>query len=329
MTHACFVYGLGLQVNVPIAGLRGLAAPERIDVVMRVGSMPPHLDDACRGSLRDVYVSEGWTGEGAPPVRVGTLAGGSHYLFSYSDGTRIVVDAAGTSVWATAPEVATLEDTATYLLGPILGFVLRLRGVTCLHASAVALCDRAIAFVGAAGAGKSSTAAAFAQLGFPVLTDDVAPLKDLGERFEIEPAYPRLRLWPDSAAALFGAPDALPHITPGWDKRYLDLNAPQYRFMAKSLELGAVYVLGDRIEGDLPCVEPLDARAALMALVAETYSNRLIEPRRRAAEFDLLARLVESVPVRRVQACADFRRMPQLCAAILADLRELGCLAQA
>ncbi len=36
------------------------------------------------------------------------------------------------------------------LLGLILGFVLRLRGVTCLHASAIAVRDRAIALLGPA-----------------------------------------------------------------------------------------------------------------------------------------------------------------------------------
>lgn len=324
MARTCSIYGLGLAVNVPIAGLKGLDAAESIDVSMTLGSLPERFGDERGASREPVYVTESWNGEGHPPVRVERVGGGSHYRFAYSDGTRIVVDADGDAVWATTPEGATIEDTATYLLGPTLGFVLRLRGITCLHASAIAVDDRAIAFVGPAGAGKSSTAAAFARAGFPVLTDDVAPLRDQGTRFEVQPAYPRLRLWPDSAESLFGSPDALPRITPTWDKRYLDLNGPRYRFMRAPRVLGAVYVLGERIERDAPRIEALDAKAALMALVAETYSTRLIPASLRAKEFDVLARLVEHVPVRRVHACADFGRVDELCAAILNDFREVA-----
>ena len=42
-----------------------------------------------------------------------------------------------------------------------MGFVMLLRGIVCLHASAIAIDDEAIALLGPAGSGKSTTAAAF------------------------------------------------------------------------------------------------------------------------------------------------------------------------
>ena len=77
------------------------------------------------------------------------------------------MDRHGTKLWASWPSHSSVEEAATYLLGPVLGLLLRFRGVTCLHASAVAIGDSVIAFVGAEGAGKSTTAAAFARPGMP------------------------------------------------------------------------------------------------------------------------------------------------------------------
>ena len=316
MLQGCRIYGLGLAVNVPIAGLRGLPPTDRIDVSLTLGPIPERLSADL--PYRDRYIAPAADDE-EPPVRVAIRADGAFHSVTYADGTRVFVDAAAANVWAEGPEAAGVEDTATYLLGPALGFVLRLRGVTCLHASAVALGGRAVAFVGNAGAGKSSLAAAFAQLGHSVLTDDVAPITDHGRHFEIQPAYPRVRLWPDSVEALFGSPDELPVITPGWDKRFLDLNAPR-RFEPSPLPLGAIYFLGARRRGELPEFVGLEGPEGLIALVSDTYTSRWLDRGLRAKEFDLLARVAEHVPLRRVHPVDDASALPDLCDAILRDL---------
>ena len=319
--HRCRIYGLGLSVNVPIAGLRGLAPPERVDVTLTLGPLPERVAGAS-SVFRDRYVSPDLDESGVPAVRVSLREDGEFHRISYADGTHVVVDVAGENVWAEGPPRAGIEDTATYLLGPALGFVLRLRGTTCLHASAVAIDGRAVAFVGGAGAGKSSLAAAFAQLGHPVLTDDVAPLTDRGARFEVQPAYPRVRLWPDSVDALFGSPDELPVITPGWEKRFLDLNAGR-RFASSPLELGAIYFLGARTAASVPEFAAVSAAEGLIALVGDTYTSRWLDRDLRAREFDVLARLAGHVPMRRLRPLDDPRRLPDLCQAILQDFAAL------
>lgn len=318
------VYGLGLRVNLPIAGLGGLAAAKQIDVCMSLGSMPPHLKANLDAPLRECYVSPELDECGEPEWRVFRLLESGDFRFVYSDGTIIVVDAQGSRVWATWPVTASVEDTATYLLGPILGLVLRLRGITCLHASAVAIGDQAIALVGPSGAGKSSTAAAFARLGYAVLAEDVAALSDHGDRFKVQPAYPRVRLWPAAVQSLFGSADALPRITPGWDKRFLDLNGRGFRFQRDPLPLAAVYLLGDCSAGQaMPIVETVSPKEGLMTLVSDTYATRYLDRSQRAQEFDLLGRLVAKVPLRRVNPRADMARIPELCEAILADFQRL------
>src|SRR5258708_3332580 len=105
----------------------------------------------------------------------------------------------------------------------ILGVLVRLRGVTCLDASAVAIEDRWVAFVGPEAAGKSTTAAAFARQGYGVLSDDIVALVERDGAFHVMPAYPHLCLWPDSVKMLYGSSEMLPRFSPEWEKRRLAL----------------------------------------------------------------------------------------------------------
>jgi hypothetical protein len=253
------------------------------------------------------------------------LGGGKYFGFFYRDGARFAVEREGREIWADWPEHYTLEDACTYLMGPVIAFVLRLRGVTCLHASAVAVDDRAVALFGVAGAGKSTTAAAFALSGFPVLSDDVAVLVDQGDRFLVQPGYPRVNLWPDSVRTLFGSPDALPRITPTWDKCYLALDQNGRGFQSQPLPLGAIYILGER-EAELaaPIIEDLAGHEAFTALVANTYVNYLLDSDMRAREFDVLGRVLAGVAIRHVRPTADPSKVFALCEAIAADARRFA-----
>ena len=104
----------------------------------------------------------------------------------------------------------------------MLAFILRLRGLVPLHASAVVVQDHAVLFAGAGGAGKSSFAAAFAILGYPVLSDDIVVISDSGGCVLAHPSHARLSMWPDSASSLF-ATESLPAHSPIYAKRRLDL----------------------------------------------------------------------------------------------------------
>ena len=113
-------------------------------------------------------------------MRVGMLNDGAYYGFFYSDGPRFAIDRQGHEIWGDWPAGYALEDACTYLIGQVINFALRLRGGISLHASSIAIGDRVIAITGAPGSGKSTTAAAFARLGYSILSDDVAVLDDCG-----------------------------------------------------------------------------------------------------------------------------------------------------
>jgi len=225
------------------------------------------------------------------------------YRFAYSDGIEFLVSSDGSSVKGRWPASMSCEDATEYLLGPIVAFVLRLRGVVCLHAAVIAAGDGCFAILAPAGHGKSTTAAACARRGWGILTEDLCAIEHCDVGFFVVPSYPRIRLWPDSVQGLFGAADALPRITPenaGWDKRYLDLTHDGYSFQTEPLPLRAVYT-HERRENPSPTFEPLVPTEALVTLLANVYTRWQPDRGQRAQEFELLHRLAHEVPAKRYQ----------------------------
>lgn len=271
------------------------------------------------------YVSPDQIEGGQPKKMAWKLGRRDRVRLLYGEGAEFIIDLAGGEIWTTWSEELTLEDAATFLLGPVLGLVLRMGGVTCLHASAVAVGERAIVLVGASGAGKSTTAAAFAKLGYPILSDDIVALVEHRNTFLVQPAYPRIRLWSKSVDILYGKPDALPRIVPThptWDKRYLDPTLG-LQFQEEPLPLGAIYLLGSRTaEPAAPYIEPVPTQQALMSLIANTYANVLLDKEMRTREFKCLSQVVGLVPVRRVRAHAEQAYLSKLCDVIVEDFQK-------
>jgi hypothetical protein len=318
---------LGLQANHPIPGLEPLPGRSQVDVHIQLDGAveefkrllePPHLP---------CFVSPACDPQGQPNLTIFRLAGGAFFYLRYGDGIAFVLNREGTAVITHRPAAATPEDVAIYLLGPVLGFVLRLRGISCLHASAVAIGRQALAFLGPPGAGKSTLAAAFARKGYPVLTDDIVVLLERGEVFLVPPASPRLCLWPEAVAALFGSPDALPRLTPEnsvvpeWDKRGLNLTGDEYHYQSQPLPLAAIYVLDQRRDGR-PVIEALSGREGMVALMANTYRNELLEKPMMACEFDILSKVASHVSVRKLIPSVDPASLPGLCDLIVKDFQS-------
>lgn len=323
MSYRCSIYGLGISANKPIPGVPS-SPVNSIELSISLGSLPDWVHELEAQQCQPSYTSEYTDTSGQPVLQVFRLSGGKYHYFRYADDTEFVVDHTGSEIWADWTPSLTIEDTATYLLGPVMGFVMLLRGIICLHASAVGIGSdgsEAVALVGPAGSGKSTTAAAFSRKGFDVLADDVVTLDDRVDRFLVRPAYPSIRLWPASVETLYGSDSHLPKLTPNWDKRYLDLTD---RFPTKAVPLSAIYLFGERRdEPDAPFVEAVDRTDALLSLIANTYTNYLIDRSMQARQFDLLTRVLANVPVRRVMPHAEPRRIQQLCDCILDDFASL------
>jgi hypothetical protein len=321
-THT--VFGLTLRSNLPIPGLAQLEnSLDSAAVDIHWGQTPSAARIVSAGCEEPFYTSSYKDESGNPGLRIRKSADGVLLHLLYYDRIEFWLERKGRAVWVVWPETSSLEDANSYLLGPVLGLLLRLRGVTCLHASAVALENRIVVFVGAEGAGKSTTAAAFARQGHGVISDDVVALIENSEGFQVTPAYPHLSLWPDSVEMLYGSSDALPRLSPGWDKRCLALGERGTRFEGRPLPLGAIYLLGERRSHPAPYVEAVRPKSALVSLLADTFANKILDREMRAREFEVLGRLTSTVPVRRVFPHSDAARLRDLCRVIENDFAAL------
>lgn len=316
-------FGLLVGSNLPIPGLEPVpAAPPRPpNVTVTLGRLPDGCADGPAASERDVYEGEP-DADGLPALRL--TESDSHRVFRYGDGTTFVVAARGDAVWATWPTPLTVEDAATYLLGPVMSYVLHLRGRFSLHAGAFNLDDEAVAIAGAPEAGKSTLLAALALRGHRVLSDDVAPLLDADAGFRVEPSYPRVRLWEDSVDQLFGSREALPRLTPNWEKRYLDV-AARGCFEERPLPLRALVVLDERSGEDrAPWIAPLRGRDALVAALGQLHSVWMTPRSPQRETFELACRLVRFVPVLRLVPHVDPAHLDRTCDRVVAAVRGLA-----
>jgi hypothetical protein len=324
MASTYIVFGLTVNSNLSIPGLSPQeSSSDPADVEFHLG-VSPHSQREFRADSESLTYTSSYTDEsGNPALRIWKTADDAFLRLAYFDGMQFWLEREGKSLWAVWTAASTLEDATSYLLGPVFGLLLRLRGVTCLHASAVAIDNRCVAFVGAEGAGKSTTAAAFARQGFGVLSDDVAALVESPEGFRVVPAYPHLCLWEDSVETLYGSAEALPRFSTGWEKRRLALGDQGTRFENRSLPLGAIYLLGERRRDPALFVEGVRPHAGLLSLIADTFANKILDREMRAREFAVLGRLVTTVPIRRIHPNNDAFRLEELCVVVREDFRSL------
>ncbi len=286
-----------------------------------MGISPYESKELSPGAEELTYLSSYLDELGQPALRIWRVADGSFLRLEYSDGVQFWLTSNATDVWACWPEGLSLEDASTYLLGPVLGLLLRLRGLTCLHASSVTFAHSAVAFVGTEGAGKSTTAAAIARRGHAVISDDIVAIVDREDGFFVQPAYPYLSLWPESVEMLYGSGKTLPNFSQNWDKRQLSLAENRLRFEEQTLPLGAIFLLGQRTsEPGAPFLEKLRPQEGLLPLVVDSYATNLLDTKMRAREFELLGHLLAAVPVWRLRPHSDPSRMGLLC-----DLISQAC----
>ncbi|WP_257236864.1 hypothetical protein [Nostoc sp. 'Peltigera malacea cyanobiont' DB3992] len=200
----------------------------------------------------------------------------------------------------------------------------------CLHANVVAVGNYAIAIVGDKGAGKSTTTAAFAKHGYSILSDDVAVLKQKGDRFLVQPGYPRLRLWLPAIHALYGSEQYLERVFQPLEKRYVELttenNASAWKFHSEPLPLAAIYILEPRqTELIAPKIEPISAITGLMTLMMHRSAKFLkLERDKQARELETLNCIADTIPIRRVYRADDLTKLAEVCQLILDDMQSLS-----
>lgn len=160
------------------------------------------------------------------------------------------------------------QDLHPALLGACMAVALHQRGYLILHASAVRIDGRAIAFIGNKGWGKSTMARAFINRGYQFVTDDVLAVDLTGDKPIVYPSFPQLKLCPDAIEAMGEDPKALPPVTSQAVKRKYQLSQD---FNVEPVPLQSIYLLGKAAELSIAKIAAGDS---ILPLLAHSYGAR-------------------------------------------------------
>jgi hypothetical protein len=213
-----------------------------------------------------------------------------------------------------------------YLLGTVLSWRREAAGVPVLHAAAVRFEGGAAAFLASNRGGKSSLAASFVQAGAELLTDDLLAVEAGDAGWVGHSGYPRMRLWPDQARRFAGDVEGLAPVSPAIPKLLVPLERLGGAFHSGPLPLRALYLPERRIgpaEDREVRIEPASPRRALIELARHSFLARMVEAAGlQPARLLCLARLAEQVPVRALSFPDGVEYLPEVIAAVQADLRR-------
>lgn len=212
------------------------------------------------------------------------------------------------------------ETLQAFFFGRVLSFALLKLGIEQLHATAVVIHDRAVGFMGDAGYGKSTLAAAFVQKGYPLLTDDLLVIYQKGTSFFARPGLPRLKLFADSAKAVcsdvLGPETAVNRVS---GKQVTRLSAT--RFYEADAPIQVLYLLDPApAETKVITIDELRQHKAFVEICKAAFNGEITEGKRLKEHFLMASRLASSVPVKRLSVPRSLAALPSVCDAVLADM---------
>lgn len=221
------------------------------------------------------------------------------------EGREIIVD-----ILSSASE----ELIRPLILNAGIGIILHQRGMLPLHASAVSVAGDAIVFLGTPGAGKSTTAAALYHKGHQLLSDEVVAIRIQEDKAWVFAACPILRLMPDAVQSFGDDYKSLPKVHPAEEKR---IQKAQRDFSPGQYPLRRIYIMGQDSENKIKPMEPQDA---FVELIRHSYTVNLLKTSGASTHLIQCAKLIEDVPVKRLNRSRDLTQLPQVVQMIEEDL---------
>jgi len=188
-----------------------------------------------------------------------------------------------------------------YILSEALGLMLFQQGYILLHGSGVKVKGRAVIFAGAAGVGKSTLAAAFSRLGYPILGDDLVAMK-LTENGQVMvyPGFPQVKVWSPTVEGLKLNSETLSPLFDGSSKQFLH---PQ-KFLPQPLPLEYCFILS---RGNKLKLIQMNRQEALISLMrffpcpGQILNEDSLEP-----YYQQCLQLTQLIPILKLELPNDF-----------------------
>jgi len=223
------------------------------------------------------------------------LEDGSYYL-RWKDYYEFRIESSGVGIDYRPLAGADPNILRNFLFGQVLSFALVLQGIEPLHATAVRIDHRAVAFLGDCGFGKSTLAASFLHDDCPILTDDLLLIDGRSGRPHALPGCGRIKLRPDSVPLLDAAGPGT-RLNPLTEKQMFALRGDQME--AAPLPLAALFVLPsplDRSAGAAIGSRRLTRAALFGELLRNSFNAHVQGAPRLERHFAFAAELARSVP---------------------------------
>lgn len=292
------IFGLRVRSGLELPELfpaPGTAAP---DITIDRGSIP-EVTQGERDDLNDV--------NGSLVLAIPQVA-----RYRIEAGKRITVDAE-----PGVPE----RNVRLFLLGSAFGVLLHQRGLLPLHANAVEIDGRAVAFMGPSGAGKSTLAAWFHDRGFRVIADDVCVVQFGPEGVPYAaPGLPRLRLWTDALQLMGRGCEGLSRSFLDEDEKF-DVPMDAASAARSEVPLAAIFLLD---QGPEFSIVPLHGIEAADAVFANTYRGEyLAKTSGHEQHWQSAVRLVRGTPVFRAVRQWAPDALDEQCLRLLHHAREI------
>jgi hypothetical protein len=208
---------------------------------------------------------------------------------------------------------ATIELIRIYLVGTVMAMVLHQRGCLILHGSGVVIDGKAVAFVGRSGWGKSSIAAALAQMGYPLVSDDIFALDLSSNQPVVYPGFSQYKVSEETA-------QVLGHQTSSLLNRDVQnrgyINCPN--FTTKTLAVDRIYLLAKDAENGIESIKPIEVMTQLLRHSVPTIWSLPQPPE----HFFQCSKLINTTPIYRLKRANDIASLPQLAKLVEQHARE-------
>lgn len=237
------------------------------------------------------------------------------------DETIISLEGVGTFLIQKGREIIIIPDHESdirrirrYIVGTVMAILLYQRGYLVLHASSVKFNEHAVAFLGTAGSGKSSLAAAFHTIGYGIITDDVSVVDMNNKRPIVYPGFPQIRLGSEAADAV-GVNDDARVLLDDDDNKFI--YRVDHGFTDTPLPLWRIYILE---EHEKIGIEPLSAQSAVIELVRYSLPTRWVQLKD-ANHFFQCVNFAKAVPAYSLKRNSTIQTLPMFARVVDSHLR--------